>query len=85
MVSRIARSYRIVAVYHTLNEQGSKTVTPMNVCLSMPDLAVLLHTLDASPAVASISVFSMPTLLSTNNLSKLTGDDIGITDLEKLL
>ena len=84
-MSRVARSYRIVVVYHTLNEQGSRTVTPMNVCLSMLDLAVLLHALDVSPAVASVSVFSIPSVPSTHTLGKLTGDDLGITDLEKLV
>jgi hypothetical protein len=83
-VSRTARSYRIVVEYITLNEQGARTVTHLHVCTSMADLAVLLHTLDESAAVASMSVFSTLALPALHTFGKLTGEDLGIVDLKKL-
>ncbi len=73
-------SYKIV-ITHCRPESAISTLYLVS---TLPDLAVLLRALDSSPAVRAIAVYSTLTVLALQALGRLTADDIGVANLQKL-
>lgn len=78
------QSYKIHVKFHADASTGHTAATHLYVNAGTPDLAVLLHALDSSPAVASVSVFSTLTVPDLYTHGKLTAEDLGMPDLRKL-
>jgi len=79
-----SHSFKIVVEYSRLNELNAKTTSTLYTSATCADLAMVLHALDESAAVASFSVFNTVTVPTLHNLGKLTAQDLGILDLVKL-
>lgn len=80
----VSRSYKIQVDFRGTKECGHKATTHLYVNAGMADLAVLLHALDESEAVGSMSVYCTLTVPDLHTHGRLTGQDLGITDLKKL-
>lgn len=78
------QSYKIHVKFHADASTGNTAATHLYVNAGMPDLAVLLHALDSSPAVASVSVFSTLTVPDLHTHGKLTLQDLGMPYLKKI-
>lgn len=78
------RSYKIIVEYNRFNETSLRRANTLYITATSPDLAVLLHTLDESGVVASLTVFSTISHPALHTIGKLTGDELGIPGLKKL-
>lgn len=79
-----SRSYKVVVNYSRLNELNAATTTSLYLTATAADLAMLLHALDESAAVAGFSVYSTVTVPTYHVLGKLTCEDLGMPELRKL-
>lgn len=78
------RSYKILVEYSRPKTDGTRRVATLYVCSTAVDLALLLQTLDASPTVAGLKVFTTITVPPLVSLNELTKSDLGLIDLEKM-
>ena len=73
-------SYMISVRLQENSWSGSTVTQDLYVKSNMPDLGVLLHTLDASPAVTSIIVYRTMTLPCLEKLRQMTREELNIQE-----
>lgn len=78
------RSYKIAVNLQRGYGADNKATLDLHVNANMPDLILLLQTLDEGVTVTGYTVFATFTVPDLSTLNKLTNENLGNTGLKKL-